>query len=121
MQEFSLGGESDSAYEYLIKEYVLLGGLETQYRKLYIDSVVAAEQNLFYRPLVEGDPDILFSGKFRSYYNDDGTQADGALVGEMSHLVIYFWKSCLTIDLFCRWNACIGLQNLESSKRYDTC
>jgi mannosyl-oligosaccharide alpha-1,2-mannosidase len=86
-QEFSMGGESDSAYEYFIKEYVLLGGLEDQYRKLYTDSVIAARQNLFYRPLVEGDPDILFSGKFRSYYNDDGTQADGVLMGEMSHLV----------------------------------
>jgi hypothetical protein len=29
----------------------------------------------------------MFSGKYRSRYNDDGTMAEGELVGEMQHLV----------------------------------
>lgn len=88
-QEFSFGGEADSVYEYFIKEHLLLGGARDQYRKLYVDSIEAAEKYLFYRPLVEGDPDILFSGKYHSYYAGDGTAnpADGQLFGDMQHLV----------------------------------
>jgi Glycosyl hydrolase family 47 len=90
VQEFSFGGEADSVYEYFIKQHLLLGGARDQYRKLYVDSVEAAEEFLFFRPLVEGDPDILFSGKYRSYYANDGTPnpAAGELVGDMQHLVL---------------------------------
>ena len=89
VQEFSFGGEADSAYEYFIKEFILLGGAKEQYKNLYVKSVEAAENHLFFRPLVEGDPDIMFSGKFRSRYEDDGSQGPGELSGEMQHLVKY--------------------------------
>ena len=87
MQEFSFGGEADSTYEYFLKEHLLLGGVIDQYRSLYARSVDAAANFLFFRPLVEGDPEIMFSGKYRSYYNDDGSAAYGEIVGEMQHLV----------------------------------
>jgi hypothetical protein len=86
-QEFSFGGEADSVYEYFLKEHILLGAARDQYKNLYLSSIAAAEKYLFYRPLVEGDPDIMFSGKFITSYNDDGTAADGGLLGEMQHLV----------------------------------
>jgi len=89
-QEFSFGGEADSTYEYFIKEHILLGGAKDQYKNLYINSIEAAEKYLFFRPLVEGDPEIMFSGKFRSNYEDDGSGSSGQLTGEMQHLVRSF-------------------------------
>jgi mannosyl-oligosaccharide alpha-1,2-mannosidase len=86
-QEFSFGGEADSTYEYLLKEFILLGGTREQYRKMYVNSVDAAHEYLFFRPLVEGDPEIMFSGKYRTRYADDGSVYDGELVPEMQHLV----------------------------------
>ena len=86
-QDFTFGGEADSTYEYFIKEHLLLGGALEQYKNLYISAVEAAERYLFFQPLVEGDPDIMFSGKYISMYNDDGTRGSGQLVGNMQHLV----------------------------------
>ena len=82
-----MGGEADSTYEYFLKEHLLLGGVIDQYRSLYTRSVDAAANFLFFRPLVEGDPEIMFSGKYRSYYDDDGGTAYGEILGEMQHLV----------------------------------
>lgn len=59
---FTLGGMADSLYEYLPKQYMILGGLEQQYRKLYEGAVDAAKEHLFYRPMAPKDPDILLSG-----------------------------------------------------------
>ncbi|KAI4121246.1 MAG: hypothetical protein LQ347_006915 [Umbilicaria vellea] len=59
---FTLGGMADSLYEYLPKQYMMLGGLEQQYRKLYEGAVDAAKEHLFYRPMAPKDPDILLSG-----------------------------------------------------------
>jgi mannosyl-oligosaccharide alpha-1,2-mannosidase len=85
-----LGGEADSAYEYFLKEHILLGGGKDQYGRLYTRSVDTAEKYLFFRPLAEGDPDIMFSGKYVTGYNSDGTAAPGELRGEMQHLVLIF-------------------------------
>ena len=85
--EFSFGGEADSTYEYFLKEYLLLGGVKDQYKRLYLKCVEAAKKFLFFAPLVEGDPDILFSGKYFTEYSRDGTLANEYLKGEMQHLV----------------------------------
>ena len=106
-QEFSFGGEADSTYEYFLKEHLLLGGVIDQYKTLYSRSIEAAHNFLFFRPLVEGDPEIMFSGKYRSYYDEDGRAAHGELVGEMQHLVQNSLDVILTLDLFCwryAWN-----------------
>ena len=68
---FTLGGMSDSLYEYFPKEYALLGGLMPVYRKLYEDSMRAAIKHLFFRPLTPTNEDILIAGDVRS--NDDGS------------------------------------------------
>jgi Glycosyl hydrolase family 47 len=90
IQEFSLGGEADSAYEYFLKEYLLLGGVKDQYKTLYLKSLEAAKKYLFFMPLVEGDPDILFSGKYfvesTSPTRPTGNQR-AYLRGDMQHLV----------------------------------
>ncbi|KAF8464124.1 glycosyl hydrolase family 47-domain-containing protein [Kalaharituber pfeilii] len=60
--EYTLGGASDSFYEYLIKMHVLLGGTAPQYAKLYESSMKVAKEKLFFRPMLPGEPDILLSG-----------------------------------------------------------
>ncbi|EXJ77558.1 hypothetical protein A1O3_09785 [Capronia epimyces CBS 606.96] len=68
---FTLGGMSDSLYEYFPKEYALLGGVEPTYQKLYEQSVSAAIKHLFFRPMVPLDEDILMSGDARA--NNEGS------------------------------------------------
>lgn len=60
---FHMGGGQDSAYEYFPKEWLLLGGQEPKYQKLYEDSVKAINEWLLYRPMVEGEWDALFTAK----------------------------------------------------------
>jgi mannosyl-oligosaccharide alpha-1,2-mannosidase len=63
---FTLGGMADSTYEYLPKEYLLLGGGADQYQKMYEAAVDSVEANLLFRPLTEKNEDILFSGSARA-------------------------------------------------------
>ncbi|KAI0415357.1 glycoside hydrolase [Xylaria grammica] len=59
---FSLGGMSDSAYEYLPKQYLLLGGALEQPRKMYERFIGVAEQHLLRRALHQGNLPIRFFG-----------------------------------------------------------
>lgn len=59
---FSLGGMADSAFEYLPKMYALTGGGEELYRRDYERTIKAAQEHLFYRPMVPDHADILISG-----------------------------------------------------------
>lgn len=62
-QQFTLGGMSDSMYEYFPKEYLLLGGLAPEYQELYEKSADVVKEELLYRPMLpDGSPDMLFSG-----------------------------------------------------------
>ncbi|KAF1847341.1 glycoside hydrolase family 47 protein [Cucurbitaria berberidis CBS 394.84] len=64
-ETFTMGGMSDSLYEYFPKQYLLLGGLSEQYRNLYDNAIEAAKQHLFFRPLIPQDQNILISGDAR--------------------------------------------------------
>ncbi|KAL4937817.1 hypothetical protein BDV06DRAFT_202177 [Aspergillus oleicola] len=61
---FSFGGMADSAYEYLGKEYQLLGGVgrAPQYQKLYENALDAGARHLLFRPMVPDHADILLPG-----------------------------------------------------------
>lgn len=62
-QQFTLGGMSDSMYEYLPKEYLLLGGLAPEYQTMYEKSIDVIKSDLLYRPMLpDGSPDVLFAG-----------------------------------------------------------
>jgi mannosyl-oligosaccharide alpha-1,2-mannosidase len=67
--QYSMGAGQDSTYEYFAKQWLLLGGLEPKYKKLYLETVDAVRRHMLYRPMVPGDRDILFSGKL---YVSDG-------------------------------------------------
>lgn len=79
-----MGGGTDSAYEYYLKEYVLLKGASSEYRTLYTNTIDAANDNFVYKPLVEGDPDILFMGGVVRYDSDFYQYND-----EMTHLTCF--------------------------------
>ena len=59
---FTLGGMADSLYEYLPKQYMLLGGRDSQIEKMYNESITAALEHIFFRPMVPGNKDFLISG-----------------------------------------------------------
>jgi len=59
---FTLGGMSDSLYEYFPKQYLLLGGALEQPRKLYERFIDVAKKHLFHRVLNEHDIPIIASG-----------------------------------------------------------
>jgi len=59
---FTLSAMADSTYEYLAKEYLMLGGRREEYRIMYETAVDAAKKYLFFKPMVPKGEDILFSG-----------------------------------------------------------
>lgn len=67
VQRFTLGGLTDSTYEYFTKEYILLQGTDERYKELYTKMVESATKYNIFRPLAEGDPDILLSGNINKY------------------------------------------------------
>ena len=81
--EFSLGAMSDSLYEYLPKQYLLLGGLRDEYKKMYVDAIKTAKQKLFFRPMTPGNEDILVSSTLSVHENGIIENADG------QHLVCF--------------------------------
>ena len=79
---FTFGGMADSSYEYLPKQYMMLGARTLQYKHMYEKALEAAKQYLFFRPMVPGSKDILFSGN--AALNDDAThtlEAQGQHLG----------------------------------------
>ncbi|KAF1925657.1 glycoside hydrolase family 47 protein [Didymella exigua CBS 183.55] len=62
---FTMGGMSDSLYEYLPKQHLLLNGLDPQYQNLFSNAMREAKQHLFFRPLNPQNKDILMSGSAR--------------------------------------------------------
>ncbi|KAL2151376.1 hypothetical protein VTH82DRAFT_6474 [Thermothelomyces myriococcoides] len=85
-QSYSMGGCQDSTYEYFPKEYLLLGGLEPKYRTMHEKTVDAVKEYLLFRPMAEGDPDILFSAKA---YSPDGTADKLTYDWEVTHLTCF--------------------------------
>ncbi|KAK3055862.1 hypothetical protein LTR09_003096 [Extremus antarcticus] len=68
-ETFTLSGASDSMYEYLPKEYLILGGLLEQYRSMYLASAETAIEKLLYKPMTIDNRDILMTGEIRSSPN----------------------------------------------------
>lgn len=58
--DFGVGALSDSAYEYLPKTYLLLGGTVPIYKTMYEKAVKRIKETLLYRPVVPDNLDILF-------------------------------------------------------------
>ena len=89
VETFTLGGQADSVYEYLPKEYMLLGGLESQYQSMYEMSVETTKKYLLFRPMIpEEKRDILFAGQVstQGHLEDEN---DVKLKAEGTHLTCF--------------------------------
>ena len=61
---YSIAAMADSTYEYFPKEYALLGGLNEQYRTMYLDSMEIIRKDFLFRPMIKEKRDILFLTKY---------------------------------------------------------
>ena len=103
VQQFTFGGQADSTYEYLPKQYLLLGGLRPQYRSMYEAAVDAANAHLLFRPMLReaggGDgaatappPRVLGLGNLEASAaspSDGTTPAPPTLQAEFAHLTCF--------------------------------
>ena len=64
---FTIGGMADSIYEYFPKEFVLLGGLSSQYRTLYENAITAIKEFILFKPTTPANEDILLAGTVRAF------------------------------------------------------
>lgn len=62
---FTMGGMSDSLYEYFPKQHLLLGGRTNQYRRLYENAIEPAKKHMFFRPRTPQGQNILIAGDAR--------------------------------------------------------
>jgi mannosyl-oligosaccharide alpha-1,2-mannosidase len=90
---YSIGGQADSVYEYLPKEYMLLGGLNGQYQTMYEDAMDTVRKKLIFRPMTKDGRDILSVGKYSKRNNHviagTSTKPKSALVYEGTHLTCF--------------------------------
>lgn len=80
---FTLGSMADSTYEYLPKQYALLGGRDAIYREMYEKAMATASKNVLFRPSTPEASDMLMSGFVRVEENQI------YLDPEMQHLACY--------------------------------
>lgn len=62
---FSLGGMSDSLYEYLPKQFLILGGLLSQPKVLYENFINVAKEQMFFRMYNPQNENLTVSGDIR--------------------------------------------------------
>jgi mannosyl-oligosaccharide alpha-1,2-mannosidase len=62
---FTLGGMSDSLYEYFPKQFLILGGLLSQPKTLYENFIEVAKIHLFFRIYNPDDLPVMVSGDIR--------------------------------------------------------
>jgi mannosyl-oligosaccharide alpha-1,2-mannosidase len=81
---YTLGALADSTYEYLPKQWMLLGGTMKSYRSMYERFVETAKKHLFFRPMTVGEEDILIAGAVN-------VQGDNPprLTAELQHLACF--------------------------------
>jgi mannosyl-oligosaccharide alpha-1,2-mannosidase len=90
---YSIGGQADSVYEYLPKEYMLLGGLNGQYQTMYEDAMDTVRKKLIFRPMTQDGRDILSVGRYSQRNNHvvvgTAPKPKSTLVYEGTHLTCF--------------------------------
>ena len=85
-EEFGIGGQADSTYEYLPKEYMLLGGLEEKYRTMYERFAEVTTEKLLFRPMIRDEKrHLLHAGLARV----DNRKSPLKLTPEGTHLTCF--------------------------------
>ena len=90
IEHFTFGGAADSTYEYLPKQFMLLGGHVSQYRTMYEKAIDAANKHLVFRPMIpDDDREILVVGSadVRDGWTQDAERL--SFLAEQSHLLCF--------------------------------
>ena len=88
-ETFTLGGMSDSVYEYFPKQYLLLGGRTEQYKTMYMASIKTVIEKLLYRPMNPDELDILASGDLHVRINGTDGSLIESQVSKIEHLTCF--------------------------------
>lgn len=74
---YSLGALSDSAYEYLVKGHLMLGGLTKSYKQMWTVAATAISDTMLFRASIPDweTRDVLFSGVVRQQDNETVLEA----------------------------------------------
>lgn len=89
-EDFTIGGMADSIYEYLPKEYLLLGGLEKKYQSMYELAAEATMKNLIFRPMIEDEErNILVAGQISTSGRSQSNSPARKLKPEQAHLTCF--------------------------------
>lgn len=90
-EEFTIGGMADSIYEYLPKEYMLLGGLEEKYQTMFEMAAEATKKNLLFRPMIEDEErNVLVAGMVSTSGKPDTTSTKNSkFKPEQAHLTCF--------------------------------
>ncbi|KAI1812221.1 glycoside hydrolase family 47 protein [Poronia punctata] len=86
---FTLGGMSDSTYEYLPKQYLLLGGALEQPRRMYERFIGTAKKYLLQRALHPGNLPIRFFGDVQMWSPPDGGESLAVTAPRTQHLTCF--------------------------------
>lgn len=86
---FTLGGMSDSTYEYLPKQYLLLKGLLHQPRAMYENFIEVAKKHLFFRVLNPDNLRIRLSGDVRMVESATRGLFEPTMVSRSQHLACF--------------------------------
>lgn len=70
----------------LWKQYLLLGGLEPKYKKMYLETIKDIKEYMLYRPMIPDNRDILFSG---SVTTRGDPKHDAKLSADVEHLTCF--------------------------------
>jgi len=70
----------------ILQQWLLLGGREEKYKKMYLKTIEAVRQWMLFRPMIPGDKDILFSGSVLTAGHPD---EDSKLGPEVEHLTCF--------------------------------
>lgn len=109
-EKYGLGAMIDSLYEYLLKQYLLLGGNE-QYKRMYSAFADVAGTELTYRPNTPGNPDILLAGQVYVTRNGEKRKFEP----ESSHL------ACFAGGMFAMGSRALGReQDYEVGRKLST-
>lgn len=73
--QFSIGAQADSAYEYLPKMHALLGGRDALYERMARRSFESITKNVLYRPRLPKQEDILFASTVYTGMNHQVVQS----------------------------------------------
>jgi len=68
------------------QNYLLLGGLNDQYRSMYEAMIESVKSHVLYRPMIKEDRDLLFTGAFTTTGSNNLGEIVGDLISDTGHL-----------------------------------